>query len=76
MRTNHFLGPRHLGQAHVRIFQGNGLPDPSAWATVMARRGRAFYVSGPAAMVDEMAALLREMGEPDGQVRREVFTGY
>jgi glycine betaine catabolism B len=39
-------------------------------------RGRGFYVSGPGAMVDEMAALLGEMGVPDGQVRREVFTGY
>ena len=39
-------------------------------------RGRAFYVSGPAAMVDAMAAILRDMGVEDGQLRREVFTGY
>ncbi len=39
-------------------------------------RGRAFYVSGPAAMVDEMAAVFKEMGVPGGLVRREVFTGY
>ena len=39
-------------------------------------RGRAFYVSGPAVMVDEMVTILREMGVPDGLIRREVFTGY
>lgn len=39
-------------------------------------RGRAFYASGPAAMVDTITATLGEMGVPDEQVRREVFTGY
>ena len=39
-------------------------------------RGRAFYASGPAAMVDEMASVFKAMGVPDERVRREVFTGY
>jgi ferredoxin-NADP reductase len=39
-------------------------------------RGRAFYTSGPAAMVDEMVRLFGEMGVPGEMVRREVFTGY
>lgn len=39
-------------------------------------RGRAFYTSGPAAMVDEMGRLFQEMGVHDEMVRREVFTGY
>lgn len=39
-------------------------------------RGRAFYVSGPATMVDEMATVFKAMGVPDELVRREVFTGY
>lgn len=39
-------------------------------------RGRGFYVSGPAAMVDAMTVILREMGVPDDRVRREYFPGY
>jgi ferredoxin-NADP reductase len=50
-----------------RVFLEREVPD---------FRGRAFYVSGPPAMVDAITASLAEMGVPDGQVRREVFTGY
>jgi len=39
-------------------------------------RGRGFYVSGPAAMVDAITATLREMGVSGEQIRREIFTGY
>ncbi len=39
-------------------------------------RGRGFYVSGPAAMVDAITAALTEMGVSGQQVRREIFTGY
>jgi ferredoxin-NADP reductase len=39
-------------------------------------RGRAFYVSGPSAMVDAIAGALAAMGVPADKVRREVFTGY
>lgn len=39
-------------------------------------RGRAFYVSGPQAMVEAIAGALAAMGVPEEQVRREIFTGY
>ncbi len=39
-------------------------------------RGRGFYVSGPAAMVDAITAALTEMGVSGEQIRREIFTGY
>lgn len=39
-------------------------------------RGRGFYVSGPAVMVDAMTAILTEMGVPGDRVRHEYFPGY
>lgn len=39
-------------------------------------RGRGFYVSGPAVMVDAITSVLTEMGVSGAQIRREIFTGY
>lgn len=35
-----------------------------------------FYISGPPMMVDAMLALVKEMGVPDEQVKKEKFVGY
>ncbi|HIH02298.1 MAG TPA: FAD-dependent oxidoreductase [Methanoregulaceae archaeon] len=56
----------HVGRID-RAFVEKEVPDV---------RGRGFYVSGPAAMVDAMLAILREIGVPDDRVRHEYFPGY
>jgi glycine betaine catabolism B len=56
----------HVGRID-RDFVGQEVPDV---------RGRGFYVSGPPAMVDAITSILREMGVPDGRIRREYFPGY
>jgi len=35
-----------------------------------------FYISGPPAMVDAMLVMVKDMGVPDAQVKKEKFTGY
>ncbi len=37
---------------------------------------RVFYISGPAAMVDAMSTLLRELKLPEPHIRQENFLGY
>ena len=37
---------------------------------------RVFYCSGPAGMVEAIAAILREIGVPEDRIRQEYFPGY
>lgn len=37
---------------------------------------RVFYISGPTKMVESMVALLLELGIPEDQIKKELFTGY
>lgn len=37
---------------------------------------RTFYTSGPQKMVDTMVSLLRELGLPEEQIKKEYFPGY
>ncbi|ACL16041.1 hypothetical protein [Methanosphaerula palustris] len=39
------------------------------------RQGRVFFISGPAATVDAMTTILREMEVPEEQIRHEYFLG-
>lgn len=39
-------------------------------------RERVFFTSGPRKMVDAMVALLDDLGLPEGQIRKEYFSGY
>jgi len=56
----------HVGRID-RAFIEEAVPD---------RQGRVFFISGPAAMVDAMTAILKEMEVTDEQIRHEYFPGY
>lgn len=62
-------GPEWTGRVGRidRAFIENAVPD---------RRGRVFFISGPAVMVDAMTAILKEIEVPDERIRREYFPGY
>lgn len=39
-------------------------------------RDRVFYISGPGKMVNEMLTLLKDLGLPEKQIRKEFFSGF